>query len=399
VKAAIAVAIVAVVVFAVLAAGLVPGVSLFSKSGSAGTSVSSSSSALAAAGPVAAAHGAGALVLAVGASTTFSFPFGSEAGNTSCPVTGGIASNFTVGAATGNYSSGEATVWIFLYSNSSAVTLSAIAVVGSSSYFLGTVTGASCVGSLSLTPIPAGYVDSARAAKSADADAGSFLSADSRANVVYALLDNGTAGPEWYVVYTNCSYNVTTAEFTGGDHGNLFAGVVNASTGDLITGGASMGNLNCSSLSVTNVTGSQPYALGMYEISSNNVGATYYTDLGLSPTAGLSTNLFGFVLRNSVAVVQAPAAVPLACAYGAAPGSCVAGTGWYAVLVAVNGTVVGTYGNSTPGWGNLAPHSTNITITSGLTLVIVSNTQYAGNAYTLTAFGTGTSSVSGSANL
>lgn len=250
-KAGIAVAVVVVLVLAVLALGLVPGVSLFG-SGHSANGVSSSSAGGKASG-VAAAHGAGVLVLTVGVSTTYSFQFGHETGNTSCPVVDPLASNFTVPAESGSYSSGEATVWLFVYYNHSGPSESAIAVVGSTVYFLGTVTGAACVGSLSLLPLPSTYIDSTAAASAFDTDAGSFVSTHGSANAVYALVENATVGPEWIIAYTNCSYDPTTQQPTGGTSGDLLAGIVNGTTGAVYTTYLDS-SFNCTGLNLTNVS-------------------------------------------------------------------------------------------------------------------------------------------------
>jgi hypothetical protein len=239
------------VVLAVVALGLVLGVSLFGSHG--GGNGVSSSSALGHAAGVASAHGAGVLVLETGVSTTFSFSYGKVTGNTSCPVTDPLATNFTVPSATGGYSSGDATLWLFLYANSTGPSESVVAVVGSTAYFLGQVTGSTCVSSTSFLPIPAGTVDSTTAAGAFDQDAGSFLSAHSSANAVYALVNNSTEGPEWLIAYTNCSYDPANNTTSGGDAGDLDSGIVNGTTGTLITSNFDS-DLNCSGLNLANVS-------------------------------------------------------------------------------------------------------------------------------------------------
>ncbi|HXX92062.1 MAG TPA: hypothetical protein VEN81_00420, partial [Planctomycetota bacterium] len=148
------VGVVVLVLVAALVAGFIPGVSLFSKSGGGSTPAISSTGALSEAGTLATAHDAGALVLVAGVSTTYSFQGGKEAGNASCPVHDALASNFTVPAQTGSYSSGDATLWVFVYVNTVGDNESMIAVAGTNTYFLGTVSGSSCVSLSSLETLP-----------------------------------------------------------------------------------------------------------------------------------------------------------------------------------------------------------------------------------------------------
>lgn len=254
-KAGIAIVIVVVLVLAVLAFGLVPGVSLFkSSSGSNGTS---SSSASGHASGTAAAHGSGKLVAMFGVSTTFSFSFGYIKGSGSCAVSGGLASaadNFTVPAQSGSYSSGDATLWVFVYFNASTPSESIIAVVGSSPYFLGMISGSSCVSVSGLVPIPSNVADSASAAGAFDADAGSFLAAHSTANALYLLLVNNTSkAPEWIVAYTNCSYDQQTNMTLGGQDGDLALGLLNGTTTSVITT-VFESDLNCTALNLSSAS-------------------------------------------------------------------------------------------------------------------------------------------------
>lgn len=246
-KVAIAIVVVVVIVLAALLLGLVPGVHLFGSSSSA-TSVSSSSSALGPASALAAEHDAGALVLVAGISTTYSFQFGKLSGLTgaSCPVTDPLSTNLTVPGENGSYSSGEAPVWLFVYYNATALTQSLIAVLGSTAYFLGALSGASCV-DRTLASLPATFLSSTSAASVADENAGSFLSAHPAANAIDLLLENNTTKtPEWFFVYTNCSYDFSTNQTLGGTKADLFAGEVNGATGSLIHAISEPGFANCS---------------------------------------------------------------------------------------------------------------------------------------------------------
>ncbi len=232
--AALAAAVAVVVVVAALALGAVPGVSLFGSMGS-GNGISSYTAESRAAG-LASAHEAGALVAIVGIAPMTSFPFGQLQGNATCSVADPLASNVTVPAETGGYAGGKADFWLLAYFNSVGRSASAIAVIAGTAYFLGNVSGSSCLGSLTVPSLPDSYIDSVQAADAFNADAGAFLAGHAAANAVYALVDNATFGPVWLVLYTNCSYDPVTNTTTGGSTA-LLSGVVDGSDGSLLLGG------------------------------------------------------------------------------------------------------------------------------------------------------------------
>ena len=393
-KAGIAIAVIVIVVLAALALGVVPGVSLFGSKG--GSSGSSSAAAEGSAAPVAASHDAGSLVLVAGVNSVYSFSFGTDLGSKVCPFTGGLAANVTVPAVTGNYSNGNAELWVFVYYNSSAPSESIVAVVGSSTYFLGTVAGVLCVSAPPFQGLPAHTTSSSSVASTLQSSAAPFTSHYGSANSIYVLFENNSStSPTWFVIYTPCGYNPATNETTGGNAQSTFLGEVNGSTGAYIIGGSESG-VNCTALNPETPS----YELLMDELSSSGSAGDYEVSLALSPTAGLTTSLFGLTVTNvTTLATEATATVPVGCAYGAEVSSCTAGTGWYAVLVSDVGTVLATYGNATPVWGNLDPTTTNVTLNSGMTLLIVSNVQYAGQGYELTADATGADEVSGAVSL
>jgi len=231
-KIGIVVVVVVAVVVAALAAGVVPGVKLFG-SGSSGPAVASSSSALGSANSTAAQYGAGALIAAIGVSLSYSYSFGALGSftGTDCKAAHTLASNVSVPAETGSYSAGEAPLWVFLYNNTTAGTDSIIAVIGSTPYYLGTLSGSGCVSASVGAAISPGYVSSSTAASLVDSDAGSFISSHGSANAFYLLFENATAhAPEWVIIYTNCSYDFATNKTTGGSAAQLFLGEVNAAT-------------------------------------------------------------------------------------------------------------------------------------------------------------------------
>lgn len=395
-KAAIAIVAVAVIVLAVLAAGIVPGVSLFGKSST--SAAVGSSTAMSDANGVANSHDAGSLIYVIGVAPTYTFALPAEKGNSSCPLAGGVDENITIPAETSGYSSGNAVLWLFLYYNSATPSESLVVVASGTTYFLGTESGALCVGTFTGLPIAAGAISSTAAAAAADSDAGSFTSAHTQANAVFILAQNATAGPEWIVAYTNCSYNPATMKASGGTKGDLYEAEVNGTNSDVLLSVNEAGKANCTALSSITTT-SKSYSLGMVSVSSTGAAGDWYEYLALAPTAGLTTAMFGMQVKTSGGTTLPLATVPTACAYGAESTACKAGTGWYAVLVSDTGLVLGTYGNASAEWGNLAPATDSVSLNSGMTLEIVSNVQYAGEGYTLSVYATGSSSVSGSVGL
>ncbi len=151
---------------------------------------------------------------------------------------------------------------------------------------------------------------------------------------------------------------------------------------------------------LTKTSTSTPYELGMSETSATGSGTAYQIVLSLSPTTGLTTSIFGLTITSASGASLPTIAVPAACKAGAAPSACttVAG-GWYVALVGSGGTVAATYGNATAVWGNYATGTTTVALNGGYSLYILTQTSYSGVGYAIAAFGTSTSSVSGSAAL
>ena len=391
-KAGIVAGVAVAVLLAAIAAGAIPGLSF--GSGGSGSSAVSSSSAEASAAPVASAHDAGALVAIVGIAPTVSFTIPNETGNGTCPLADAYDKNISVPSAGSGYSGGSGTLWAFAYYNAGADSESVVLVVAGTPYFLGTESGASCVGTISAHALPSSFISSAQAASAADADAGGFLHAHAQANGLFVLENNGT-GAAWEIVYTNCSYDPSTGNASGGPLGDLFVGEVNASAPTVLASADLPGGANCSAISGL-LGGGSTYALGMIEVSSFTSGPTYTVVLALTPTSGLTTGMFGLDLQNAAHATLPAATVPAGCTYGALPTGCTNGTGWYAVLVSGGtGKVIGTYGNATPEWGNLGPGAVPASITSADDLWIVTDSDLAGSGDLLSAFGIGSASVSG----
>ena len=158
-------------------------------------------------------------------------------------------------------------------------------------------------------------------------------------------------------------------------------------------------------------TGSKPLSFSPSgstpSTSSTGTGATgtsYYDTLSVSASTGLTTAEFGLKIAGVSGNVIAPlssGSVPATCTgtfteagVGAsASGDCPAvSSAWYAILVDSSGSVVATYGSS--GW------SSTQSVSNSDTLVLVNyGSQLAGSGDTLSAFGVGGSSVSGSTTL
>jgi flagellin-like protein len=139
-----------------------------------------------------------------------------------------------------------------------------------------------------------------------------------------------------------------------------------------------------------------PYELSMTELTATGSGTTWVITMSLSPSAGLSTGIFGLKISGPVTVNSV--APPAACAAYASPAAKCTGVsnGWYGVLVASNNTVAASWNPSTQAWAGFANGSSSVTLNGGYTLEIISYAAITGNGDQISAYGTGTSSVSGS---
>lgn len=114
-------------------------------------------------------------------------------------------------------------------------------------------------------------------------------------------------------------------------------------------------------------------------------------------SAGITTSLFGFELKDGMSASIAPGAPTAGCAYSAGGTSfgatnCAApAMGWYAVLYWTgNGSVANAYGGATPSW--TAP---TLPVSTAETLVIVSPDDLQHSTDELSVVSTGTPTVSG----
>jgi len=131
-------------------------------------------------------------------------------------------------------------------------------------------------------------------------------------------------------------------------------------------------------------TGSKPYQLSFGSGTPSSHAGAFYDNFTMVPTSGLTTGIFGLKITT-------PAGSPVAVGTGSGLTAPTSGS-WYAVITNASGAVLSTY--TSAGWT-----VTSVTVSSSQTLVIVSAVQLAGTGDSLSAFGTGSSSVSGSINM
>ena len=158
-------------------------------------------------------------------------------------------------------------------------------------------------------------------------------------------------------------------------------------------------------------TGSKPLSFSPSGSTPSTAGTgsstSYYDTLSVSASSGLTTAEFGLKITGVTgSVITAySGTLPTGCTAGSSfieagqnstsLGDCPAAGvthAWYAVLVDSSGNIVATY--SSGAW------SATVTVSNSDTLVLVNNGgQLAGSGDTLSAFGVGGSSVSGSVTL
>jgi len=152
---------------------------------------------------------------------------------------------------------------------------------------------------------------------------------------------------------------------------------------------------------LTSSTATAPVSLApaINPSSTGGSGSTWYVSVGINPTAQIATSQFGLKVTTSSATAPlAGAAAPAGCTATGTPAytagtTCTGVAGnWYAVLTNAIGNIVSIY--TSAGW------SVSVTVSGGsYTLNIISAVVYDGAGYTLSAFGTGSASVSGQVSL
>ena len=153
-------------------------------------------------------------------------------------------------------------------------------------------------------------------------------------------------------------------------------------------------------------TGAKPQSIGFAgETPSSFVasGTTYYNvTFSVTASSGLTTSMFGLKITSTTGLAQ-PVGT-LACV--ATKPCTVSSGGWGALLFDSSGNVIAEYSSSASGaawaqWNNggtVGP-ALPLTISSSDTVAILSSSALAGTGDTLSAFGTGGASVSGSTTL
>ena len=151
-------------------------------------------------------------------------------------------------------------------------------------------------------------------------------------------------------------------------------------------------------------TGSKPLSFSPSGSTPSTAGSgnstSYYDTLSVSASSGLTTAEFGLKIAGVSGNVVSPDPTAwshctgnfVEVAVGSNSGCAAVSPGWYAVLVSSSGTVLATYSGGS--W------NTTIAVSNSDTLVLVNyGSQLAGSGDTLSAFGVGGSSVSGSTTL
>jgi len=168
---------------------------------------------------------------------------------------------------------------------------------------------------------------------------------------------------------------------------------------------------------LTRTGASTPYNVSFSTVSGSATGsgANWFDPMALTVTAGVTTTMFGMTVTTpsssvyalSTAVggtgctLSAGHAAPASWGTGATAcnGPASANT-WYGVLVASNNSIMALYLSAAGvGTWTYADGQSTIALTNSYTLFVVSSTQLTGLDYTISAFSTGTSSVSGSGSL
>ncbi len=150
---------------------------------------------------------------------------------------------------------------------------------------------------------------------------------------------------------------------------------------------------------LTGSTAAAPIALAPAVTGSGGSGTTWYVAVSLAPSATVTTTQFGLKVTNTTATQGTGAKAGTNCVVGYTPytagTTCTGTTGkWYAVLTNATGGIVAIYSGTTATW------STSVSISGGsFTVNVISASQYDGQGYSLSAYGTGSASISGSVQL
>lgn len=144
---------------------------------------------------------------------------------------------------------------------------------------------------------------------------------------------------------------------------------------------------------LTSGPGSTPLSVQFGQGTPSKSGTTFYDTFQIAVSSGITTAQFGLKITDTTGA-PVGAGTAATCSGTYAPGTnCLKPTsGWYAVLISSNGTVVATF-DSSGAWS--ATHS----ISNANSIVLVSASQLSGTSDSLAAYGLSGSSVSGSTTL
>ena len=213
-------------------------------------------------------------------------------------------------------------------------------------------------------------------------------------------------GPSWCVTlddYQLCSskssqrfMNLTTGTYSYaiGNVTGYAAAVRIGKVSEPLTG--PIGLTKSLTMKLTYTTGPS-VSLGFAVIAPGGSDTTWYVPLMLQPSSPVASTAFGLKVTAAGGEAQPTSAASAGCTVGAVylAGTTCTGTpgSWYAVLVNAVGTIVALYAGTTPVWSN------SVTITAAMTLNVISGSPYDGQGYTLSAYGTGSTSVTGEVSL
>jgi flagellin-like protein len=158
---------------------------------------------------------------------------------------------------------------------------------------------------------------------------------------------------------------------------------------------------------LTSGGGSVPYSIGMSETGANTLPASgNWIQIAVSTSSGLTTGLFSLKITDSTntstLALSALPANATNCKYlstgeaytaGAGPACSAPAAGWYAVLVAANGSISSVL--TSAGWSASAAVAPG-----GMNVYVIAHGVISGaKGWSLNAYGTATSTVSGTVNL
>ena len=323
-------------------------------------------------------------------------PFGGTLSGTGCAFTPLPGSTGTISfpAFTGSFTSGTAPSWAFLFRNASGY-VAVVAVTEGGSSVIGTISSACGLFGLIL-PVPSGIVNSPGAVSAVASNISAFLQAHPGANESFALLGGvsflgARIGPEWAVTISTCP---ATPSLTG-SVGSSFNATVNATSGGVIYAQTTP-SVSCASSGSGG--GGQPFSITFGTGTPSQAGSTYDDLLPIAVTNGLTTNLFGLQITEGTGAVLGGLIPPSTCLVNGPLSGCTATSGnggqaWYAVLLSPGGSVLAIYDPLATNWQTA---SGPVTLSNSQSIVLISNSPLAGSGDFLSAFGTGSSSVSGS---